>query len=218
MTPDVQGEAVEEPAANRAYSLTKELILSGEFPPGHLSSEGDIARRLGVSRTPVREAFIRLQAEGLLQLLPRRGVVVAPVPFSEAEDVLDAREAVETAAVNRLYRCPDTPTVSAGVDRLRSILQGQRLSARSRDVAAFTAADDAFHRAIVEAGGNRLLTDFYATLSDRQRRMSVHVLGPTLRRSSAILDEHQELIELIESGNPDIFGTALRRHLNRMYR
>jgi DNA-binding GntR family transcriptional regulator len=94
----------EPPAADRAYALTKELVLTGELPGGHLFSEGEIAERLGVSRTPVREAFLRLQAEDLLTLIPKRGAVVVPVPPGEAEDVLDAREAIETAAVRRLLR------------------------------------------------------------------------------------------------------------------
>src|SRR5262249_10586933 len=91
-----------ESAATRAYRATKDLILSGEIPPGSLLSEGEIADRLAVSRTPVREAFLRLETEDLLRLVPKRGAVVVPVPLTEAADVLDVRYALETASARRL--------------------------------------------------------------------------------------------------------------------
>src|ERR1700754_1729377 len=123
------------PAADRAYTLTKELVLTGEFPGGHLFSEGDIADRLSVSRTPVREAFIRLQAEGLLRLIPKRGVIVLPGPPGEAGGVLDPREAIETAAVRRLLRSPER--VAPALDGLRAALRTQRAHAEAGDVHSF---------------------------------------------------------------------------------
>jgi DNA-binding GntR family transcriptional regulator len=209
-------ERPDPPAADRAYSLTKELVLSGEFPGGHLFSEGDIAERLSVSRTPVREAFIRLQSEGLLQLIPKRGVVVLPVPPGEAEDVLDAREAIETAAVRRLLRQPEL--VPAALERLRAALRTQRAHGEAGDVPSFADADEAFHRAIVAAGHNELMIGFYATLADRQRRMNIRALGPAPERLPAILREHQELITIIESGDAEAFSPALRTHLDRTHR
>lgn len=90
--------------------------------------------------------------------------------------------------------------------------------AESGDLTAFAEADEAFHRAIVEAGNNRLMTDFYATLSDRQRRMSIDALGPTLQQSTTVLNEHQGLISIIENRDRPAFAPALRAHLKRMYR
>lgn len=207
---------VSPPAAERAYVLTKELVLSGELPGGHLLSEGDIAERLGVSRTPVREAFLRLQAEDLLTLIPKRGAVVVPVPPGEAEDVLDAREAIESAAVRRLLRRPDL--VPAAVERLRAALQVQRGHAERGDLAAFAEADETFHRTLVEAGRNALTLRFYATLADRQRRMSVHALGPVPARLPEIVAEHAALIDIVETGDAAAFAAALHGHLDRTHR
>jgi DNA-binding GntR family transcriptional regulator len=204
------------PAADRAYSLTKELVLTGELPGGHLFSEGEIAGRLGVSRTPVREAFLRLQAEGFLRLIPKRGVVVVPVSPGEAEDVLDAREAVETAAVRRLVRRPDL--VPAALEQLRAALLVQREHAETGDLIAFAEADEAFHRTIVAAGRNALTIGFYRTLADRQRRMSVHALGPIPEQLPVVLEEHRELIAIIESGDATAFAPALRAHLDGTHR
>jgi DNA-binding GntR family transcriptional regulator len=203
-------------AADRAYALTKELVLTGELPGGHLFSEGDIAGRLGISRTPVREAFLRLQAEELLQLIPKRGAVVVPVPPGEAEDVLDAREALETAAVRRLLRRPDL--VPAAVAELRAALRTQQAHADAGDLPAFARADEEFHRTIVAAGRNALTIRFYATLADRQRRMSIHALGPAPERIPIVLREHGELIEIVESGDEAAFAPALRAHLDGTHR
>jgi DNA-binding GntR family transcriptional regulator len=208
--------AAEQPAADRAYTLTKELVLSGVLPGGHLFSEGDIAGRLGMSRTPVREAFLRLQAEELLQLIPKRGAVVVPVPPGEAEDVLDAREAVETAAVARLLRRPDL--VPDAVAALRAALAVQREHAAAGDLHGFAEADEAFHRTIVAAGRNALTVRFYTTLADRQRRMSIHALGPAPEQLPVVLREHDELIADIEAGDGAGFAAALRGHLDRTHR
>lgn len=203
-------------AADRAYTLTKELVLSGELPGGHLFSEGEIADRLGVSRTPVREAFLRLQAEELLTLVPKRGAIVAPVPPGEAEDVLDAREAVESAAVRRLLRTP--ARVGAVAAELRAVLDRQRGHAERGDLPAFAEADELFHRTVVAAGGNALMIRFYAGLADRQRRMSVHALGPVPEQLPVVLREHAELVEIIERGDAGAFATALRAHLDGTHR
>ncbi|WP_281172404.1 GntR family transcriptional regulator [Pseudonocardia spinosispora] len=213
-SPEIEPDAL--PAAERAYDLTKELVLTGELPGGHLFSEGDIAGRLGVSRTPVREAFLRLQAEDLLRLIPKRGAVVVPVPPGEAEDVLDAREAIETAAVRRLLRRPEL--VADAVAGLRTVLRLQREHAEARDLAAFAEADEKFHRTIVAAGRNNLTIRFYAGLADRQRRMSMLALGPVPEELLPIVTDHERLVGIIEAGDDAEFASALRSHLDRTHR
>jgi DNA-binding GntR family transcriptional regulator len=207
------------PAAVRAYLATKELVLSGELPAGHLLSEGDIAERLGMSRTPVREAFLRLQAEELLQLIPKRGAVVAPVPPGEADDVLDAREAIETAAVRRLVRGVGTAaSLTEAAAGLRAILKRQHELADAGDLVAFAEADEAFHRAIVADGGNAITTRFYATLADRQRRMNIHALGPNLQHVAIVLREHEALADAVADGDAESFAELLRSHLDGTHR
>lgn len=203
-------------AADRAYRLTKELVLTGELPGGHLFSEGEIAERLGVSRTPVREAFLRLQVEGLLNLIPKRGAIVVPVPPGEAEDVLDAREAVEAAAVQRLVRRPDL--IPGALEQLRAVLETQRAHAETGDLPAFVESDGRFHRTIVAAGGNAVLLGFYTTLADRQRRMNLHALGPIPARLPEIAEEHAALVAIIERADVGAFAPALRAHLDGVHR
>src|SRR4051812_18170722 len=101
------------PAARRAYAEVKERLLDGRFAGGTLLSENEIAQRLGLSRTPVRQAFVQLEAEGLLELYPRRGALVVPVSASEADDVLEARLLIEQHAARRAAAAPPADEMRA---------------------------------------------------------------------------------------------------------
>src|SRR5918912_405073 len=92
-----------ETATDRAYRHVKDAILSRAYPGGRLLTEGEIASAVGVSRTPVREALLRLEGEGLLSLYPKRGALVLPVSAQEVHDVLEARELVEIHAAALLF-------------------------------------------------------------------------------------------------------------------
>ncbi|MET8866049.1 GntR family transcriptional regulator [Nonomuraea sp. NPDC004580] len=197
-------------AAHAAYTVTKELILSGELPGGSLISEGEIAERVRVSRTPVREAFLRLESEELLALHPKRGAVVVPVPPGEAADVLELRLALERSAAERIAR---TGLPGEYDQRMRDLLARQRDLAAAADVGGFAEADEAFHRCIVEASGNRLAGRFYATLGDRQRRMSLSALRLRPERLPLLAGEHETLLEHLRGGDGAAFAAALEAHL-----
>ncbi|MDE3207069.1 MAG: GntR family transcriptional regulator [Acidobacteriota bacterium] len=203
------------PSAQRVYEETKEQILSGELPGGTLLSENEVARRLQVSRTPAREAFVRLEAEGLLSLQPRRGAVVVPVPINEAVDVLEVREALEVGAVRRLARRPDRSRLLASA---HAELQAQRVHVKARDLEAFAVSDHAFHRAIVDAGGNAVASHFYATLGDRQRRMTAQAIGADLHLLGDLRTQHQGLLRRAEAGQVDSFASELRTHFEVTHR
>ena len=204
------------PAAERAYLATKELILTGKLTGGSLVSEGDIADSLSLSRTPVREAFLRLQSEQLLRLIPKRGAVVLPVPATEAADVLDVRLSLESGAVARLVQLDDEldELLAPFADRLTT----QRALANARDIAGFAEADEQFHRAIVSAAGNAIADGFYAGLADRQRRMSIGANQPRPARLTVLVTEHRRLLEEIYARDLSGFTVALRAHLDATHR
>src|SRR4051794_21171102 len=91
-------------ASERAYAFTKERILDGRFGGGDFITEGEIAEGIRLSRTPVREAFLRLQSEGLLRLYPKRGALVVPVSIREVESVMETRKVVERFAIEKVIR------------------------------------------------------------------------------------------------------------------
>lgn len=199
------------------YGHTKELIISGELAGGSLISEGEIAEQVGVSRTPVREAFLRLQAEELLQLFPKRGAVVVPLAAGEGEDVLELREALESAAVRRILRFDEDALVRV-VERLRGVVREQDVPAREGDIPAFARVDELFHRSIVAASGNAIAERFYSSLGDRQRRMAAQHLAPRARHLDVLVAEHASLVDAIADRDDGAFVDRLRGHLTATHR
>jgi len=202
-------------AAEQVYREVKELILSGGLPGGELISEGEIAERMGLSRTPVREAFLRLEAEGWMRLYPKRGALVVAVAEGEAEHIVDARQLVETHAVRILADRPHAREVL--VARLRANLEEQRQIAARGDVAAFSASDADFHRLIVDAAENPLLATFYSSLRERQRRMTAHSITRDPGQLPRILAEHEQLTDLVNNGDADGFEAAVLAHMRRVH-
>ncbi|WP_099021402.1 GntR family transcriptional regulator [Mycolicibacterium palauense] len=206
----------DQSSSERVYRQTKERILSGDARGGELLSEVEVATALGVSRTPVHEAFLRLAAEDLLHLMPRRGAVVVPPTVGEAVDLLEMRVALETAAVRRVLRSPDS--VGRLVGELEALLDEQRSGASSGDLRQYAAADDAFHRHIVEIAGNSIGQRFYCSLSDRQRRMLAGAVEADPGQVARLIDEHARLISAIARRDTGLFEAELLRHLEATYR
>ncbi|HEY2297589.1 MAG TPA: GntR family transcriptional regulator [Jatrophihabitans sp.] len=157
-------------AADRVYQYAKGAILSRRIGAHDLLTEGELADSVGVSRTPVREALLRLQAEGLVRLLPKRGALILPVTADEVSDVLETRRLVETFAVRKAITAPTSTRL---VGRLETHLERMRAAMRERDARTYVEADRDFHEAIVAATGNEILTSLYRSLRDRQLRMGV---------------------------------------------
>jgi DNA-binding GntR family transcriptional regulator len=199
-------------AARRVYELVRQEILDGELPGGLLLSEVEVAARLGVSRTPVHEAFLKLEAEELLELAPRRGAVVVPVRPGEAADVLETRHALEVAAVRRLADGPSARR-EAFAQAAEALLADQDRLAGSGDRLAFAAADAAFPRAIVTASGNAIAVRCYASLADRQRRMTIGARGGRTEKLVVLVDEHRRLAGLVVAGSVPEFEVVLGAHL-----
>src|SRR3954464_8417643 len=171
-------------AAARVYAHVKERLLDGSFPGGVLLSENELSQQLGLSRTPVRQAFVQLEAEGLLELYPKRGALVVPVAASEIEDVFEARMLVETHCARRAAQAAG-PALAAD---LEAVIAEQVRAARE-DAAAMTEADRRFHRKIVAAAGNAILTRLYDSLRDRQQRISVVAIAGDPHRAERFIAE-----------------------------
>src|ERR671922_479283 len=110
-------------ATERAYGHTKARVLDGTYPGGALITEGEVSEAVGVSRTPVREAFLRLQAEGFLRLYPKKGALIVPVSAREIDDVMETRGMIERFAVEKVIVSGAHRQVGA---RLRDALGRQR--------------------------------------------------------------------------------------------
>jgi DNA-binding GntR family transcriptional regulator len=193
---------------DRAYTYTKQRVLDATYAGGDLLTEGEVADALGMSRTPVREAFLRLEGEGLLRLYPKRGALVVPVSAQEVEAVMETRMLVERFAVEKaIVREADV------TGAMRDAIDRQEEHADAGDLDGFVAADRAFHTVLVAAAGNQIVLDLYDSLRDRQQRMGITALRREPRRLGQILDEHRELVDAIGAGEVERSLELLDAHL-----
>jgi DNA-binding GntR family transcriptional regulator len=195
-------------ASDRAYAFAKERILDGRLAGGDLISEGDVANGVGLSRTPVREAFLRLEAEGLLRLYPKRGALVVPVSAAEVESVMETRLLVERFAIEKVLRF--------GVDlgaRLEAAIRQQEALAGPGQEREFVEADREFHRILVAAAGNDILLQLHDSLRDRQSRMGLAALARDDHRTRQILEEHRALAAALAARDLDLARSTVDRHL-----
>lgn len=197
-------------AVDRAYAYTKERILDGRFTAGLLISEGDVSADVGMSRTPVREAFLRLASEGLLQLYPKRGALVVPVSAAEVESVMETRLLVERFAIERVIASDaDVASLLDG-----SIARQQHL-ADYGDPREFVETDREFHRIFVAASGNFILLQLHDSLRDRQSRMNVTALARDSDRMRQVLAEHRALVGAVNARDRDTAVAIIQDHLHQ---
>jgi DNA-binding GntR family transcriptional regulator len=194
-----------------AYEYAKQRLLDGRFPPGILLSENEIARDLGISRTPVREAFLLLEAEGLLELYPRRGALVTPISPTEADDVLEARLLIEGHCAAAI-REPD-PSLDAA---LSEAIAGQELAVAGDEPQShvFTLHDREFHRAIVSFHGNEMLTRQYDALRDRQQRIAAVAVSRSYARIVQFILEHRTIAAALADADGARAAELIGDHLH----
>ena len=203
-------------AADRVYQFVKDGIITRRLTSVALLGEGDLAAQVGVSRTPVREALLRLEAEGLVRLLPKRGVLVVPVTPAEIADVLETRRLIEAHTARKVAVIGASPGL---IEELSRDLDAMRSATLDRDTAAYVRADRAFHAAVVGAAGNAILTGIYSSLRDRQLRMGVANLLDEAAghgheaRMTATLVEHQAIFDALRAGDVAAVAAAVTTHL-----
>jgi DNA-binding GntR family transcriptional regulator len=208
MTPRDRGGP---PAVERAYAYAKTGVLDGSIPAGEWVTEGEVADALGISRTPVREAFLRLQSEGLLRLYPRRGAIVVPMTPGDVAAVMELREMAESFAARKAAAVQPPVQLAKA---LRAMIDEQRAASADGQISRFAELDRELHAAIVHAGGNHLLDELYVSLRDKQQRVGVDGLRRDPARLISIVDEHVQLVEHLEGGDIDGYEQTLRRHLD----
>jgi DNA-binding GntR family transcriptional regulator len=198
--------------AKEVFSLLYEKIIQGEWLPGQRLSENEVAQSLGISRTPVREALIRLGQVGLVSAYPQVGTVVSPIRLSEVYDNQFLRETIECRTVSiAAERCTDKAAA-----KLRDLIERQLKCCTPGREAGFFALDDEMHRSLIELAGRpaiwRVLRDAKAQL-DRVRHLSLHDIA-WIRRNIA---EHQEIVRQVVERNGDGAAAAMRKHLSNVF-
>jgi DNA-binding GntR family transcriptional regulator len=195
-------------AQEKAYEYVKAKIIDRSFKEGDFLTEGEIAKLLGVSRTPIREAFLRLETENFLKLFPKKGALVPPVSTREIKDVMEARIVIELFSVEKLAgKC------SQIASQLRSLLEEQARLEQDDNIRDFIELDRQFHHLMVSNCGNNIFVNLYGTLRERQIRMGIQAVTYGPERVKQVLEEHEAIVGFAEKGDVDGMKGAIRRHL-----
>jgi DNA-binding GntR family transcriptional regulator len=197
-----------EPARRRVYEYVRDGILDGRLTDGSFLEEEHISLAVGVSRTPVREAFQQLHSERLIELLPRRGAMVRVVTVRELMEVYETRLVIETHAACKLCagRLPPPPAMT-------DALAGMRQSQGTAPSLAHVRLNTVFHHALVAAAGNGVMTELYESLRLRQERVAMTSVGMDPGRRRVIFDEHVALVAALEAHDADAAAGILSQHL-----
>src|SRR5215218_9520277 len=200
-----------EPIARQVTRALRQAIVMMRLRPGEMLSEQEIATRFGVSRQPVREAFIKLGEAGLIQVLPQRGTLVVKISRAAVEDARFIREAVECAVVREAAG----HVTRAGVANLKASLARQRRAARDKDAEGLFALDEQFHRLLAELAGRpsawRVVEDVKPQM-DRVRFIDMTDAMPM----RVVIDQHTAIVSAIAASDPGAAEAAMRDHLSEI--
>lgn len=206
----VTSEPAHRSRAELVYAQLKQDVADFKLVPGDRFTENELSERLGVSRTPVREALLRLQQEGWVEVLFRNGWRVLPFDFDQFEQLYDLRMVLETAAVQRL--CADDVHVdSALLERIAAIWLVP-VAARSSDVKQVAQWDEEFHCSLVAAAGNAEMARVHRDVTERIR--IIRRLDFTQQaRIAATYEEHGKILRAIQRKRSDQAALLLRAHI-----
>lgn len=202
-----------EPMARQVTRALRQAIVTMKLLPGEMLSEQDLARRFGISRSPVREALIKLSEAGLVRVLPQRGTQVVKISRADVEDARFIREAVEVAVVREAAR-KSSPLMLA---QLNANLTRQRRARRSTSAEDFLSLDEEFHRLLAETAERpsawRAIEDIKPQM-DRVRFLDMAKATPR----DAIIAQHSAIVTAIKNGDSVAAERAMRVHLTEILR
>ena len=195
-------------ARDQVYVALREGIVSAELEPGRKLSENELADALGVSRTPVREALVRLRDERLVAIVPQLGTFVTLISTDAVADAAFVREALECSAI----RLATERTTERDLEELQSNLAAQDRAEASGDTEAFDRLDEALHRTLCELSGREIAWSLSRRANghlDRVRRLSL----PEPGYLGEMVIEHRAVVAAVADRDTDRAEAALRHHL-----
>ena len=196
------------PLRDIVFKTLRDAIITGEFQPGERLMEMKLANEMGVSRTPVREAIKKLEAEGLVIMNPRRGAQVAPINEKDLKDILEIRKALESLSCR--IACgkvnPDD------VKHLRSINRAVAKAVRENDIPEIVERDVEFHDAINLITDNARLAKFLGQLKEHLYRYRLEFIK-NMENCNTIIEDHERIIEAIAQKNADVACKEIEDHI-----
>ena len=202
---------LKDPIAPQIVSALRQGIVEMRLRPGEALSEKDIAGRFGVSRQPVREAFIKLSEAGLVEIRPSRGTFVMKISVREVANARFVREAIECSMARNACRLATQAQIAA----LRGLIDEQRAAAVANDYWRFNDRDETFHRSIaeiVQCDYAWRIVEAARIQTDRVRYLSL----PDATSMPLLITQHEEIVRQIEARDADAAERAMSRHLREI--
>ena len=196
------------PLRDVVFQTLRKAILRGELKPGERLMEIALANRLGVSRTPVREAIRMLEQEGLVIMIPRKGAQVAQITMKDLNDVLEVRLGLEELAMQ--FACKRITQEEIG-EMKQALEEIERLQ-EAEDVTALAEADVAFHDIIYKATDNKRLNQIINNVREQMYRYRVEYLKDSRTRGT-LLKEHREIYEAVAGRDEERAKACIRCHI-----
>jgi DNA-binding GntR family transcriptional regulator len=207
------GISFDKPASSQVYEFARDSIVSMEVKPGQMISETALAEQFGVSRTPVREALIRLSNLGFVEVRPQRGTFVTKLCMDKILEARFIREALEVAVACHLAEHASKEMIES----CEQIIKEQKIAAEKDDVLEFQALDDKFHQAMARFTGYGRTGDLIEAEKahmDRVRNLSLQRSGQYKR----VLAQHNAILKAIKSGDAEKAREAMALHLRDVYK
>lgn len=197
------------PLRDVVFKTLRQAILKGELKPGERLMEIHLANKLGVSRTPIREAIRMLELEGLVIMIPRRGAEVAQITEKNMKDVLEVRKSLDALSVQlACERITEEEKVA-----LKEAKEAFEKATQTKDVTVIAAADVKFHDIIIEAAGNAKLTQMINNLAEQMYRYRFEYLKD-VSGHERIIKEHQEIYDSIMHADVEGAQVASGKHID----
>lgn len=199
---------------DQAYQQIRRRILDNVWPPGYRALEQEVALTLGMSRTPVREAMLRLQNEGLVEVVPRHGMRVLPVSPTDMREIYEILAALECMASEILARRKPS---EAELKPLIEASKAMDKALKRDDLDAWASADEHFHAQLIDLAGNRQLQQTVLNYWDRAHRARMFSLRLRPKPVNST-KEHMALVERLRAGDPEGAAKVNRAHRSRANR
>ena len=193
------------------YEELKRNIMSMKLEPGQTMSTQEIATKLNVSRTPVREAFLRLQSEGLVEMIPQRETMVSKISLKRVEQEKFIRECLEMGVIRKFMDKSGWEVE----ENMAELIQLQKKCGEEKDFVGFLEADDQFHKVLFDVTGQEMAWETIASRNGHYNRLRIlYVQRDTAMQES--IEQHHKIATLLESGSREEAARALSSHVRRL--
>jgi DNA-binding GntR family transcriptional regulator len=208
--PDVHLDTEDlKPLREKIASNIRNRIIESKIKPGERLTESDVANLLGVSRTPLREAFFQLHAEGFVKFTPRKGAIVSDISLTDAEETYVIKTALEALAARLAVR----NVTQSFIDKLTDINQrlNEQIQKEKKDIKRIFDLNHKFHQMIIEASGNRKLSDMLLLVRQQTQRYNYIYLSLLSRLEDSIA-EHSNIINALKDKDADSVEELVKKH------